>query len=35
MESWTVIDRVDLIVPTLLAAQTQSEAEDVKVARAG
>jgi uncharacterized protein (TIGR00730 family) len=35
MESWTVIDRVDRIVPTLLAAQTQPEAEDVKVARAG
>lgn len=35
MGSWTVIDRVDRIVPMLLAAQTQPEAEDVKVARAG
>ena len=35
MESWTVVDHIDRVVPTLLAVQTQSDAEDVKVARAG
>lgn len=35
MGSWAVANRVDEIVPMLLAAQTQPDAEDIKVARAG
>lgn len=35
MESWSVAAHIDEVVPTLLAARTQPDAEDVKVARAG
>lgn len=35
MNAWSVADHIDDVVPALLAARTQPDAEDVKVARAG
>jgi uncharacterized protein (TIGR00730 family) len=35
MNAWLAVDHVDEIVPALLAARPQPDAEDVKVARAG
>ncbi|CAN7357088.1 TIGR00730 family Rossman fold protein [Phenylobacterium sp. LjRoot219] len=35
MNAWIDVEHIDAVVPALLAARTQPDAEDVKVARAG